>query len=133
MLGEGIICNGHELSLEISPLQAGAGWAVVLGKGEFHGHDAIATEKAHGVPRVMRGLLALDRGIPRGGMTVTDGTGAVVGQVTSGTFSPTLKTGIGLALLKPDIAIGVELFIDVRGRTSLVQVVKPPFVRSHVR
>jgi len=125
--------HGHELSLHISPLQANAGWAVVLGKGEFHGHDAIATEKAYGVPRIMRGLLALDRGIPRGGMRVTDGTGAEVGEVTSGTFSPTLKTGIGLALLKPDIAVGVQLFIDVRGRPSLVQVVKPPFVPSHVR
>ena len=125
--------HGHELSLEISPLQAGAGWAVVLGKSEFHGHDAIATEKANGVPRVMRGLLALDRGIPRGGMTVTDGTGAVVGELTSGTFSPTLKTGIGLALLQPGIALGTELTIDVRGRTSSVKVVKPPFVESHVR
>ena len=81
----------------------------------------------------MRGLLALDRGIPRGGMTVTDATGATVGEVTSGTFSPTRKTGIALALLKPDVAIGAELYIDVRGRPSLVQVVKPPFVESHVR
>ncbi len=125
--------HGHELSLDISPLQANAGWAVALGKSGFHGHGAIATEKAQGVSRIMRGLLALDRGIPRGGMMVSDATGAVVGEVTSGTFSPTLKTGIGLALLRPDLAMGVELYIDVRGRSSLVQIVKPPFVESHVR
>ena len=125
--------HGHELSLEISPLQANAGWAVALRKGEFHGSDALLTEKAVGVPRILRGLLSLDRGIPRGGMSVLDWTGAVVGEVTSGTFSPTLKGGIGLALVRPDIEFGAELTIDVRGRPSLVQVVKPPFVESHVR
>ena len=125
--------HGHELSLDISPLQANAGWAVALAKHVFHGHDALATEKAYGVPRILRGLLAQDRGIPRGGMNVMDATGAIVGQVTSGTFSPTLKTGIGLALIRPDIAVGGELFIDVRGRSSVVKVVKPPFVPSHVR
>ena len=125
--------HGHELSLDISPLQANAGWAVALGKHAFHGRDALVTEKARGVSRISRGLLATDRGIPRGGMDVLDSTGTSVGIVTSGTFSPTLKTGIGLALIKPDIAVGAELTIDVRGRTSVVKVVKPPFVPSHVR
>jgi len=125
--------HGHELSLDISPLQANAGWAVALSKPHFHGHDALVAEKSVGVHRILRGLLAQDRGIPRGGMDVLDSTGAIVGEVTSGTFSPALKTGIGLALVKPDIAIGAELTIDVRGRTSAVKVVKPPFVPSHVR
>jgi len=125
--------HGHELSLDISPLQANAGWAVALSKQEFHGRDALVKEKADGVSRILRGLLATDRGIPRGEMNVMDSNGAVVGTVTSGTFSPTLKTGIGLALIKPDIAIGAELTIDVRGRTSVAKVVKPPFVPSHVR
>ena len=125
--------HGHELSLSISPLQANAGWAVALKKAAFHGHDALVAEKANGVPRILRGLLAQDRGIPRGGMNVLDASGAIVGEVTSGTFSPTLKTGIGLALIKPDIEIDAELTIDVRGRSSVVKVVKPPFVASHVR
>jgi len=125
--------HGHELSLDISPLQANAGWAVALGKHEFHGRDVLVAEKARGVSRILRGLLATDRGIPRGEMSVLDSTGTEVGIVTSGTFSPTLKTGIGLALIKPDIAIGTELTIDIRGRSSIVKVVKPPFVPSHVR
>ncbi len=125
--------HGHELSLDISPLQANAGWAVALGKPHFHGHNALVKEKADGVSRILRGLIASDRGIPRGGMNVMDSHGNVVGEVTSGTFSPTLKIGIGLALIKPDIALETELSIDVRGRTSLVKVVKPPFVPSHVR
>ncbi len=125
--------HGHELSLDITPLQANAGWAVALGKSDFHGQKALLVEKASGVPRILRGLLAQDRGIPRGGMNVLDGSGAVVGEVTSGTYSPTLKTGIGLALITPGIAIGSELSVDIRGRMSVVKVVKPPFVESHVR
>ena len=125
--------HGHELSLNISPLQANAGWAVAFGKSHFYGRDALLQEKAVGVLRILRGLLAEDRGIPRGGMSVLDSSGTVVGEVTSGTFSPTLRVGIGLALIKPDIAIGSELTIDVRGRSSVVKVVKPPFVPSHVR
>jgi aminomethyltransferase len=125
--------HGHELSLDISPLQANAGWAVVLTKSDFRGRDALVREKEIGVARILRGLLAQDRGIPRGEMNVLDAAGMVVGVVTSGTFSPTLKIGIGLALIKPDIAIGTELTIDVRGRSSAVKVVKPPFMESHVR
>jgi len=56
-----------------------------------------------------------------------------VGRVTSGTFSPTLKIGIGLALLNPEIAVGDRLSIDVRGRVSEFEVVKIPFVESHVK
>lgn len=125
--------HGHELSLQITPLQANAGWAVALGKSQFHGHDSLVAEKSAGVPRILRGLSSLDRGIPRGGMHVQDASGAVVGEVTSGTFSPTLKKGIGLALISPDIALDSELTIDLRGRVSVVKVVKPPFVASHVR
>ena len=125
--------HGHELSLDISPLQANAGWAVALGKPRFHGRDKLIAEKEEGVSRILRGLLAQDRGIPRGGMSVFNRSGEVVGEVTSGTYSPTLKNGIGLALIKPDIAMGTELTIDIRGRASVVKVVKPPFVPSHVR
>jgi len=125
--------HGHELSLEITPLQASAGWAVALSKSEFHGKNALVGEKEKGVGRILRGLLSQDRGIPRAGMNVLDGNDQVVGIITSGTFSPTLKAGIGLALIKPDIAIGSALKIDVRGRTSDVLVTKPPFVPSHVR
>lgn len=125
--------HGHELSLEITPLQASAGWAVALSKSEFHGKNALVGEKEKGIGRILRGLLSQDRGIPRAGMNVLDGNDQVVGIITSGTFSPTLKAGIGLALIKPDIPIGSALKIDIRGRTSDVLVSKPPFVPSHVR
>ncbi len=127
--------HGHELSLEVSPLQAKAGWAVGWKKDEFWGREALVAEKAAGPRRVLWGLLSLDRGIPRAGMSVLGPAGEVVGEVTSGTFSPTRKVGIGLALISSSAGVseGDELAIDVRGRTAAVQVVKPPFVQSHVR
>jgi aminomethyltransferase len=66
-------------------------------------------------------------------MIVKNSNGETVGEVTSGTFSPTLKIGIGLALLSTDVEIGQTLVIDVRGRDSQCEVVKLPFVTSHVR
>jgi aminomethyltransferase len=66
-------------------------------------------------------------------MSVKNSKGELVGEVTSGTFSPTLKHGIALALLSKDVAVGDELIVDVRGRDSLCEVVKLPFVTSHVR
>jgi aminomethyltransferase len=127
--------HGQDLSLDISPLQARAGWAVGWKKAAFWGRDALLAEKAAGPARLLRGLEALDRGIPRSHMSVLSAAGEVVGEVTSGTFSPTRRIGIGLALISADAAVedGDELEIDVRGRRSRVRVVRPPFVPSHVR
>ena len=127
--------HGHELSTEITPVQARAGWAVGWRKPAFWGRQALLAEKEAGPARLLWGLRATGRGIPRPGMAVLDADGARVGEVTSGTFSPSLRTGIALALL--DTASGVEegseLAVDVRGRPQTVQVVRPPFVPSHVR
>ena len=81
------------------------------------------------------GLLALDRGVLRGHLDVWDAENKVIGQTTSGTFSPTLGQGIGLALIEttPGVAEGDEIAVDVRGRRVRVRVVKPPFVPAHVR
>jgi aminomethyltransferase len=124
--------HGQDLSLSISPLQARAGWAVGWKKDAFWGRDALLAEKAAGPTRLLWGIEALDRGIPRAHMAVMAGPDAV-GQVSSGTFSPTLKKGIGLALLASTVSEGDELSVDIRGRACPVRVVKPPFVASHVR
>jgi aminomethyltransferase len=125
--------HGQDLSLDISPLQARAGWAVGWKKDAFWGRDALLAEKQAGPARLLWGIQSLDRGIPRAHMAVVASGGEPVGEVTSGTFSPTNKVGIGLALLAPDVAEGDEVAVDVRGRRSAVRVVKPPFVPSHVR
>ncbi|MFI5953465.1 glycine cleavage system aminomethyltransferase GcvT [Cryptosporangium sp. NPDC051539] len=127
--------HGQDLSREISPVQARSGWAVGWKKPAFWGREALLAEKESGPARRLAGLESLDRGIPRPGMAVLDADGAQVGVVTSGTFSPTRKVGIGLALLETasGAAPGGELTIDVRGRRSRVRIVDPPFVPSHVR
>jgi aminomethyltransferase len=126
--------HGHELSTEISPVQAGVGFAVGWKKDAFWGRDALVTERAAGPARRLRGLLATDRGIPRDGMPVL-ANGAPIGVTTSGTFSPTLKQGIALALLDTSagVELGDEVMVDVRGRTLTCQIVKPPFVELHTR
>ncbi len=117
--------HGHELSLDITPVQARAGWAVGWKKPAFWGRDALLVEKAEGPHRLLWGLLPAGRDIPRAGMTVTP-----EGVVTSGTFSPTLRQGIGLALLDSRVAEGDTVTVDVRGRAAEMTVVKPPFVKA---
>ena len=125
--------HGHELSLEITPVQAGSNWAVGWKKETFRGSDVLRAERENGPARILRGLQSQDRGIPRAGMSVKDQSGRVVGIVTSGTFSPTLKKGIALALVEPTFAEGATLVVDVRGRDSENVIVSLPMVESHVR
>ncbi|WP_431963396.1 glycine cleavage system aminomethyltransferase GcvT [Nocardia sp. bgisy134] len=123
--------HGHELSLEISPVQARAGWAVGWKKPEFWGKAALEKEKSAGPRRTLLGLKALDRGVLRQGQSVLR-DGEPVGETTSGTFSPTLKVGIALALLDTDADLepGNEVEVDVRGRRLRCEIVKPPFVQA---
>ncbi len=124
--------HGQDLSLDITPVQARAGWAVGWKKDAFWGRDALVAERAAGPARVSWGLLVTGRGIPRAHCSVLkDGT--VVGAVTSGTFSPTLRQGIALALLSPEAGLGDEVVVDVRGREVAAEVVKPPFVQVQTR
>ncbi len=125
--------HGHELSADITPVQARLAWAVGWDKDDFHGAVALRTERERGPHRVLWGLRATGRGIPRAGMTVRDSQDRVIGVTTSGTFSPTLRQGIALALLDPSVAEGDTATIDVRGRELPCRVTKPPFVESHVR
>jgi len=125
--------HGHELSLEITPVEASASWAIAWDKGDFIGSQVLRAQKSDGAKRRSVAIKSLDRGIPRAGMQVKTEDGKILGEITSGTFSPTLKVGIGLALLDSNIKIGDQLIIDVRGRDSKVEVVKLPFVPSHVR
>jgi aminomethyltransferase len=125
--------HGHELSLEISPVQASATWAIGWKKGPFHGSDVLLAQKSKGATRRMRGLKSNDRGIPRAGMELKDQSGNIVGTITSGTFSPTLRVGIALALVDSHLSIGDHVAIDIRGRASTATIVDFPFVPSHVR
>lgn len=125
--------HGHELSPEISPVMARAGWAVGWKKPQFWGKEALETQRAEKVVRTLRGLAAQGRGIPRPGMTVLDADGESIGEVTSGTFSPTLRQGIALALMEPSVEDGATVIVDVRGRSEAFTVTKPPFVQPSTK
>lgn len=126
--------HGHELSLDISPLQARCGWAIGWKKDGFFGRDALLAEKEAGPRRLLRGLRTTGRGVLRPGLTVLDGDKAV-GTTTSGTFSPTLQLGIALALIDSDAGVqdGQQITVDVRGRAVECEVVRPPFVELKTR
>ena len=125
--------HGHELSLAISPVQASASWAVAWDKPTFSGADALRSEKASGEHPRIRALVSTDRGIPRAGMEVKSVSGELLGVVTSGTYSPTLKKGIALALVAHSVKLNDQLVIDVRGRGSVAVVEKLPLTPSRVR
>lgn len=125
--------HGQDLSPSITPVQARLGWAVGWQKEAFFGDAALRAEKAAGPVRLLRGLRAAGRGIPRAGMVVRDAEGEPAGVVTSGTYSPTLKTGIALALLRPDLTEGAAVAVEVRSRSEQFLVTKPPFVSAGVR
>jgi aminomethyltransferase len=125
--------HGHELSLEISPVQASAGWAIGWKKESFRGSDVLKSQREAGLVRTLKALKSNDRGIPRAGMAIKNAEGAEIGIVTSGTFSPSLKVGIALALIEPQYAVGDVVTIDVRGRESSATINSLPFMPSHVR
>jgi len=125
--------HGNDLSLDITPVMAGAAWAVGWDKETFWGKEALSAERAAKETRLTRGLLVTGRGIPRSHCEVKDADGNVVGEVTSGTFSPTLKQGVALALCDRSVKLGDEVVIDVRGRGIPATVTKPPFVEVGVR
>jgi aminomethyltransferase len=126
--------HGHELSTDISPLQARCGWAIGWKKEAFFGREALQAEKAAGPARLLRGLRATGRGVLRADLAVLDGD-RQVGITTSGTFSPTLKAGIALALIDAGAGIddGAQVTVDVRGRALECEVVAPPFVTAKTR
>ena len=126
--------HGHELSPDISPLQARCGWAVGWSKDAFWGRDALLAEKETGPRRLLRGLRAIGRGVPRAEMAVLSGS-TPVGITTSGTFSPTRNVGIALALIDTDAGVddGDVVSVDVRGRALECEVIRPPFVDVKTR
>jgi aminomethyltransferase len=125
--------HGQDISPAITPVQARLGWAVGWKKESFIGSDALRAEKEAGPRRLLRGLRAAGRGIPRPGMVVRDPDGRELGSVTSGTFSPTLKIGIALALIERGLNDDDVVTVDIRSRQEPFMITRPPFVTPGVR
>ena len=120
---------GNDMTEDTTPLEAGLGWITKFKDGkDFIGRDVLEKQKADGVERKLCAFTLSERGIPRQGYKIVNSEDEEIGEVTSGTMSPTLKIGIGMGYLKPEYTkIGTEIFIKVRNRNLKAEVVKPPF------
>ena len=120
---------GNDLTAETSPLEAGLSFAVKFDKGDFTGRDALLAQKAAGVKRRLVGFVMQERGpAPRHGYRIVHG-GRPVGEVTSGSFSPTLEREIGLGYVEAELAApGSVIGVEVRGKVLAAEVVKGRFV-----
>jgi aminomethyltransferase len=125
---------GQDIDDTTTPLEAGLGWLVHLDtKGDFIGRPILERQKAAGVQRRLVGLQMQGRNIARHGYQVLS-AGVIVGEVTSGTLSPTLGYPIALAYVPTQLAnTGQQLDIEIRGKTYPAIVVKKPFYRSQTR
>ncbi|WP_077213950.1 glycine cleavage system aminomethyltransferase GcvT [Bacillus dakarensis] len=121
---------GQELSPEISPYEAGIGFAVKINKDDdFIGKKALKEQMESGLTRKIAGIEMIDRGIPRHGYSVYKDD-QKIGEVTTGTQSPTLKKNIGLALI--DVAytkVGSEIEVEIRGKRLKAKIVQTPFYK----
>lgn len=125
----GFCLYGNDIDDTTSPIEAGLGWITKFVDGKnFTNRAALEKQKAEGVLRKLVGFEMIDRGIPRHGYPLTDMDGNVIGNVTSGTMSPTRKIGIGMGYVKTEFSKpGTEICLDNRGRKLKAIVVKPPF------
>ncbi len=125
----GFCLYGNDIDDTTSPIEAGLGWITKFVDGKnFTNRAALEKQKAEGVSRKLVGFEMIDRGIPRHGYPLTDMDGNVIGNVTSGTMSPTRKIGIGMGYVKTEFSKpGTEICLDNRGRKLKAIVVKPPF------
>ncbi|TAE26639.1 MAG: glycine cleavage system aminomethyltransferase GcvT [Cytophagales bacterium] len=126
----GFCLYGNDISDTTSPLEAGLGWVTKFTH-DFVSAELVKAQKEAGVSRKLVGFELLDRGIPRAHYPLCTADGTVVGEVTSGTQSPTLGKGIGLGYVPTEMAKpGTELYVQVRDRLLKAQVVKTPFVKK---
>jgi aminomethyltransferase len=126
----GLPLYGQELSKDITPLETGLGFVVKVNKEEdFFGKDTLTAQKENGVPRKLVGVEMIDKGIPRTGYKVFLGE-EQIGEVTTGTQSPTLKKNIGFALLNSEhTAEGTEIEVEIRAKRLKAVIIATPFYK----
>ena len=127
-LEAGMNLYGSDMDETTTPLVSGLGWTVAWEPAErdFIGRAALERQRATGAPQTFVGLVLEERGVLRGHQHVFDDE-REIGQITSGTFSPTLNRAIALA--RVDTGVGARCQVEIRGKRLPARVVKPPFVR----
>ena len=127
-LEKGFCLYGNDINDETSPIEAGLGWITKFSK-DFVNKAHHLRIKEEGATKKLAGFELLDIGIPRQHYPINDAQGNVIGEVTSGTQSPTLGKAIGLGYVStPNAAVGTEIYIEVRGKQLKAVVTKIPFV-----
>jgi aminomethyltransferase len=125
----GFCLYGNDIDDSTSPIEAGLGWITKFSK-DFIDRELLEKQKAEGVSRKLVGFEMIDRGIPRQGYIIQDEDGNEIGNVTSGTMSPSLKIGIGMGYVKlPHNKLDNEIYIAVRNKSLKAKVVKVPFLK----
>ena len=126
----GFCLYGNDIDDTTSPLEAGLGWITKFTK-DFVDSDFLKNQKETGVTRKLVAFEMVDRGIPRHDYPILDASGAVIGKVTSGTMSPSMKLGIGLGYVTVDHStLDSEIFIEIREKGVKAKVVKLPFYKK---
>jgi aminomethyltransferase len=126
----GFCLYGNDIDDTTSPLEAGLGWITKFTK-DFVDSDFLKNQKETGVTRKLVAFEMVDRGIPRHDYPILDVSGAVIGKVTSGTMSPSMKLGIGLGYVTVDHStLDSEVFIEIREKGVKAKVVKLPFYKK---
>ena len=127
----GFCLYGNDINDETSPIEAGLGWITKFaGDKDFIDKSFLLKQKEEGVTRRLKGFVMIDRGIPRQHYEVVDADGKLIGEVTSGTMSPMMKQGIGMAYLAKDFwKPGTEIFIRIRNKDLKARVVDLPIYK----
>ena len=126
----GYCLYGNDITDTTSPIEAGLGWITKFTK-DFTNSEALKAQKEAGVERKLVGFIMQERGIPRGHYPIVDAIGEVIGEVTSGTQSPSMGVGIGLGYVKTEFSKpGTEIFIQVRNKNLKAQVEKLPLYKG---
>jgi aminomethyltransferase len=127
-LEKGFCLYGNDIDDSTNPLEAGLGWVTKFTK-DFINADALKASKEAGLSRRLVAFKMIDRGIPRGHYTIVDAQGEQLGEVTSGSMSPSLNVGIGLGYVPiAHSKAGTEVFIEIRNKSLKAEVIKLPFV-----
>lgn len=128
----GFCLYGNDINDTTSPIEAGLGWITKFSEGkDFINRENLLKQKTGGVSRKLVGFRMIDKGIPRQHYSLVDEPGAIIGEVTSGTMSPSLKEGIGMGYVKTEFAkVGTTIYVEVRGKNLKAEVVKLPFYKG---
>lgn len=128
-LEKGFCLYGHEIDDTVSPIEAGLGWITKFTEGKnFIDREYMENLKANGLTRKLAGMVMVDRGIPRQGYDIVDADGNKIGNVVSGTMSPTMKIGIATGYVTPEFSkVDSEIYIVIRDKKLKAKVAKLPF------